>query len=136
MVLNPPLTPQVLRSTSFTATPSWESRGDKDGLEKESPREYPDGCPGVDAKRRGNCSVWIMSWEQAHPQRAGCSSLLGKETTFSPSSMQEGPAAPWEPGAGSHPAQLALGTGNEQGKFHLQLRKKLHPKTLFSCSVL
>lgn len=65
-----------------------------------------------------------------------CRMLLGKETTSSPSSMQEGPAAPWEPGAGSHPAQLALGTGNEQGNFHLQPRKKLHPKTLVSCLVL
>lgn len=80
------------------------------------------------------CSVWIMSWEQALPQCAGCSSLLGKEKTFSPPSMQEGSAAPWE--MVQHPTQITLGTGNEQGKYHLQPRKKLHPKTLVCCLVL
>lgn len=39
-------------------------------------------------------------------------------------------------GALPYPAQLALGTGNEQGNYHLQPRKKLHPKTLVSCLVL
>lgn len=37
---------------------------------------------------------------------------------------------------GPHPTQLALDAENEQGKYHLQLRKKLHPKTLVSCLVL
>lgn len=68
VVLNPhPSLPRLRNQPHLQQLLHGKASGEEDGLEKETPREYPDGCPGVDAKRRGNCSVWIMSWEQHIP---------------------------------------------------------------------
>lgn len=139
----PGLTPQALESASFITTPPWRSlwrqgrlgkRGSQEekilmdaqvwmsGEEIELDHVLSGSCPG--SRHFPSVQDAPLSWGRRQP--SALPSCRRDQQLHVPGSQE----------LGAHPAQPALGTGNEQGKYHLQPREKLHPKTSVSCLVL